>query len=137
MKTRARITLLVAAAMTVTLLFSCSLAPVSIKDRINDFFDSLNTSDRSDTHKNLDPDTAAYSTADNTFWEGAFPVGERPFSYSGLDTSDESNVTMNISNNSISLGPYHFVMVDIGSPAENWVINDIRQPTNAPADSIF
>jgi len=139
MKTRIRIALLIVATMTMTLLFSCSLSPVSIKDRINDFFDSLNGGDRSDTHKNLDPSTSAYSLADAGFWNSQFPKSGEPYSYTSLDTSDSSDVTMTISDNTapLGVGAWHFVMVDIGSPSENWVINDIQQPPGGSGNSIF
>lgn len=137
MKTRIRITLLIVAAMTMTFLFSCSLSPISIEDRIKDFFDSLN-GDRSDAYKNLDPSTAAYSLAKPAiFWDTPFPEADEPYSYTSPNTSTESDVTMTISGNGGPLGTYHFVMVDIGSPSENWVINDIRLDPGAPADSIF
>jgi hypothetical protein len=137
MKTRMRITLLIIAAITMTFLFSCSLSPVSIEDRIKDFMDSLN-GDRSDTYKNLDPSTAAYSTAKPaSFWDTPFAELNRPYSYSGLNTSAPSDVTATINDKSVSMGVYHFVMVDVGTVSENWVIKDIQIPPGGAGNTIF
>ncbi len=131
MKTRIRITLLIIAAITMTFLFSCSLAPVSIEDRIKDFVDSLN-GDRSDTYKNLDPSTAAYSTTKPaSFWETQFPDAQKPYTYSPNppNTSTPTDVEVHIYDKSaVDMGLFQFVMVDVGTVSENWVINDLQTP---------
>ncbi len=129
MKTRIRIALLVAAAMAMTFLFSCSLSPTSIKDRLSDFFSTLN-GDRSETHKDLDPAISAYSTADATFWEIHFPAADKPYTYTSPDTSTPSDVTTTITSNAGS-NPWHFEMVNIGSSSDNWVIHQITGPGGA------
>ena len=127
MKTIRWIALPILALAAMTLFFGCSLSSTSIKDRINDFFDSLNGADRSGTYKNLQPGTSAYSLADNGFWHIAFPEGNEPYSYASLDTTNASAVTMTINDTAGFYGAYTFVMVNIGSSSsENWVISDIQ-----------
>ena len=131
MKARIRIALLIVASITTTFLFSCSLSSTSIEDRLKDFFSTLN-GDRSKTHKDLDPNIAAYSTADAGFWEGHFPAANEPYTYTAPNTSPTSDVTTTISDNTVPLGLWHFNMVDIGSSgSENWVIHDITGPAGS------
>jgi hypothetical protein len=135
MKTRKRIALLIVAAIATTLLFSCAPKSVSIEERISDFFTSLN-GDRTDTYTNLDPSTAAYSTGRAAgFW--TLPFGAQaaaPFTYSPNPpvTTDPSNVVLTVSDNGGIIAPdYKFVMVNIGSGSDNWVISDIQHPAGA------
>ncbi|MGD0724192.1 MAG: hypothetical protein ABSB63_01365 [Spirochaetia bacterium] len=137
METRKRIALLIVAATATMLLFSCALKSTSIDERISDFFTSLN-GDRTDTYTNLDPSTAAYSLAKPFgFWDTPFPVGSEPYTYSGLNTTPSSDVTMTISDKTSSMGVYHFVMVNIGTTSDNWVISDIQAPPGGSASTIF
>jgi hypothetical protein len=143
MRTGIRIALLAIVGIATIALFSCAPAPVSIEDRISEFVGSLD-GDRSDTYKNLDPSTAAYGLVDVDFWDTEF--GDRtnaPYSYTpkSPDTSDPSDVEINISDKSGPLGggdPYQFVMRNIGDASDNWVIKDIRLPAGGGSGaSIF
>ena len=130
MKVSMRIPLLVVAAAAALLLFSCADKPVSIEDRIADFFTSLN-GDRSDTYTNLDPSTAAYSlTKPASFWDTPFAVATKPYSYTPNppSTSTPSDVQITVVDSSGPTTLYRFVMVNIGKASDNWVINDIQTP---------
>jgi len=139
MKTSIRIPLLIVAATATILLFGCAAKSTSIDERIADFFTSL-AGDRTDTYTNLDPSTSAYSLAKpSTFWDTPFPVASKPYTYSNLNTTPSSDVTMTISDNvgAMGIGPYHFVMVNIGTSSDNWVISDIQAPPGGSANTIF
>jgi hypothetical protein len=135
MKARMRIPLLLVAAAATVVLFSCAPKAVSIDDRIADFFTSLN-GDRTDTYTNLDPSSAAYATARAAgYWTSPFgPQSAAPFTYTPNPpvTTDPSNIVLTVSDSSGLLSPdYKFVMVNIGSGSDNWVISDIQHPAGA------
>ena len=131
MKAPTRIALLIVAALATTFLFNCSLSSTSITDRLSDFFSTLN-GDRSETHKDLDPAIAAYSTADAGFWETHFPAGNEPYSYTAPNTGTPTDVTTTISDKTGTIGLWHFDMVNTGSSSsENWVIHDIAGPAGS------
>jgi hypothetical protein len=137
MKSSIRIPLFALAAAATVFLFSCAEKPVSITDRIGEFFTSLN-GDRSDTYTNLDPSTAAYTLAKPaSFWKIAFDDAKIPYSYSNLDTSTPADVTLTIDNKLVTMGVYHFVMVNIGTAMDNWVIDDIQAPPGGSGNTIF
>jgi len=137
LETRKRIALLFVAATATILLFSCGAKSTSIEERISDFVTSLN-GNRSDTHTNLDPSTAAYSTADATFWNNSIfgPSTNGPFTYAPNppNTTTPSDVEITISDNIGPVGLFKFVMVNIGSSSDNWVINDIQR---IPGGTLF
>jgi hypothetical protein len=139
MRTGIRIALLAIVGIATIALFSCAPAPVSIEDRISEFVGSLD-GDRSDTYKNLDPSTAAYGLVNAAFWDTEF--GDKtnaPYSYTlkSPDTSNASDVEIAISDNSVPLGIYQFVMRNTGDASDNWVIKDIRTPPGGSGNSIF
>ncbi len=133
MKASMRIPLLLVAAAATVVLFSCAPKAESIDERIADFFTSLN-GDRIDTYTNLDPSTAAYSTGKPAgFWDIPFGLKTAaPFTYTPNPpvTTDPSNIVLTVSENGGTINPdYKFVMVNIGSSADNWVMSDIQHPT--------
>lgn len=133
-----RIPLLVVATAATMLLFSCAEKAVSIEERIADFFTSLN-GDRTDTYTNLNPGTTAYTTGKPAgFWDIPFGLKTAdPFTYSPNPpvTTDPLNIVLTVSDNVGVLVPdYKFVMVNIGSSSDNWVISDIQHPAGT---SIF
>ena len=130
MKTRMRNALLIVAATATTLLFNCALPPVSIEQRISDFVTSLN-GDRSDTYTNLDPSIATYSLGKPAaYWDIIGPTTNVPFSYTPNPpvTSNPSDVEITISDNNGVVGLYKFVMVNIGTGSDNWVIHGLQTP---------
>ena len=128
MKASIRIPLLVVAAALALLLLSCANKSVSIDDRIADFITSLN-GDRSDTYTNFDPSTVAYATAKSkTFWDTSTVfLTDKPYTYGTPNILSSSDVEFHIFNNTATdLGLFQFVMVNIGTSSDNWVISNIK-----------
>jgi hypothetical protein len=135
MKTRVRIALLFIVAAV--LLSGCFLLPVSIDQRINDFVSDL-SGNRTNAYMNLDPGTSAYSNAKAAgFWDATVFGNNPPYSHGSLNVVSSSDVECTISDASVSLGTFQFVMVNIGTGIDNWVINDIRTPPGGSGNSIF
>ena len=128
MKTTLRITALALVAAATALVLSCALTPVSISDTVSSFITSLN-GNRSDTYKNTSISATDYAAArTSTFWDVVFPTAMKPYSYSGLNDSDPSAVTLTITGNGIP-GAYTFVMVnDKNLGSDNWLIKEIIGP---------
>jgi len=128
MKTMARLGLLAAIAVATSLLISCAPKAVSITDRISDFVSSLN-GDCSDTYTNLDPSIPMYNIGKvPSVWTAAlFPPGNKPYLFTPDPpvTSDPSAVDVTINGTGYSI-QYRFVMVDIGTLSENWVIHGLQ-----------
>lgn len=131
MKSTIRIVAIGIVSAITLLFFSCALAPMSIKDRINQFMSDIN-SNQSKVYKNLDPDSPNYNAAKPAaFWDDYFEIGlDDPFTYTPNppDTSDPHDVEITINGNSGSLGNFQFDMKNIGDVSDNWVIEDIKTP---------
>jgi hypothetical protein len=109
------------------ILFSCAEKAVSIDDRIADFITSLG-GDRTDTYTNFDPSTAAYSTAKSpTFWDTSVFGVDKPYTYGTPNTSDPADVEFHIfDHGGTDLANFQFIMVNIGTTSDNWVISNIK-----------
>ena len=128
MKTTLRITAFTLVAAATVLVMSCALAPVSISDTVSSFINSLN-GDRSDTYKSTSTSATDYAAARiSAFWGIPFPLGAKPYSYSGLNDSNPAAVTLTITANSVA-GSYTFIMVnDKNMGSDNWLIKQITGP---------
>jgi hypothetical protein len=84
----------------------CELLGVSIDKRIEMFFDDINNN-RSGAVDNFHPDLAEdYDLIGVGTWGTAFPVGDgTPYTYSGLNDSNPSNVTCTVYGPPTFLGP--------------------------------
>ena len=81
-------------------LASCNLAGVSIKDRVANLQDDMNTSTRSNVYKNFHPtESISYAAlrADPSTFNIAYPPGNGPFSLGVLDDSNSSAVIVQVS----------------------------------------
>ncbi len=121
-----RTVLLILLVALTALLGSCSIASVSIADRISMFVSSLNT-DRSTTSQNLDPATVAPTP---TQWNSFFGTQYEPYAFSPNppnNTSDPNNVQTNIigSGSSGWNFAYKFVMVNVGTGSDDWRIHSL------------
>ena len=126
MKIALRVTSLLFIASVAVLLSTCSLAAVSISDRISMFIQSLN-GDRTDTYKNLDPNLPNPSAFDASYWEIYFPSGQKTFVYTSSNgTSNPSDVEGYIAGSGYPSTLHKFVMVNVGSGADDWRINSLQ-----------
>ena len=130
MKSTTRIVLLLVVAVATVILFSCSLLPVSIEQRINDFINDLN-SNRVNAYLNLDPGISAYGNTrgSSTYWDLTFGT-DVPFTYNP-DPAVPSGQTVTITiyaHAGTDLGAYTFSMVNIGTVSDNWVIHNMTGP---------
>ena len=128
MKTTLRITALALVAAATVMVLSCAPAPVSISDTVSSFITSLN-GNRSDTYKNTSTSATAYVAARiSTFWDLPFPPGMKPYSYSSLNDSNPSAVTLTITGNGVS-GSYTYMMSnDKNMGSDDWLIKQITGP---------
>jgi hypothetical protein len=106
--------LLACAALLAALLVSCQLLPVSIEQRIQNFQDALNNSDRTNAYKNLHPDSPAYTVVGETttLWNTEFLTADIPYTIGNLPANpaaDPSNVTATITGTAYNY-PAIFVM---------------------------
>jgi hypothetical protein len=69
---------------------------ISVSDRISDFQDSLNNSDRSSGYQNFHPtacsDYDSLKSTTFTLWQTTFPTSGSPYSLSITDQSNSSSV---------------------------------------------
>ncbi len=126
MKTALRIFGLVSFAMLPLLLETCMLASVSINDRISLFVSSLN-SDRSTTNENLDPQIVAPTPGG---WDSFFGTSFEPYAYSPdppttYSSSDAETVITGSGGSHWGPYLYKFVMVNVGTTAEDWRIHSL------------
>jgi hypothetical protein len=118
--------LLVLIAIATTFLTTCSLAPVSITDRINMFISSLN-GDRSKTWENLDPNLPNPSSFDANYWGTYFAVADEPFVFASTNgTSNALDVEGNISGTTYGPILHKFIMVNIGTGSDDWRIHALQ-----------
>ena len=132
MKTRLSIISPAVVALAALAFFGCTeLLPVSITGRISSFVDSLNGS-RSDTYANLDPSTAAYTgTQLASWWDSPFGVADEPYTYTPAspDTTTPTDVEVTIKGANGFSKLYKFVMVNVGTVVDSWLISDIQVST--------
>jgi hypothetical protein len=127
MKTRHVLLGLGVALMVAGTVLSCSLAPVSIDERIASFIAHLNSTDRSSLPSDFHPTltTDVVSGAIYVYdWNIPFPLTGITYSISGVNESDPSNVTGTI----IGAGPFgtvaiKFVMAQTG--ISDWRIQEL------------
>jgi hypothetical protein len=127
MKSTIRIVLLLVVAMATVILFSCSVLPVSIEQRINDFINDLN-GNRTNAYMDLDPNIGTYGTTrgSSTFWNVQFGTNV-PFTYTpNPAVPSGQTVTIDIRDHSGTLlDTYTFTMVNAGTVSDNWVIHSL------------
>lgn len=130
MKTILRITALGLLAAATALILSCAPAPVSISDTIGSFVSSLN-GDRTDTYRYTSSSATDFAAGkDPTVWNALFDPAKAPYSYSSLNDSNSSAVTITLTSGN---GPftYTFGMVnDKNNGSDNWLIKKIIDPTS-------
>ena len=129
MKARHIIALVVLALAAGLFVASCGILGTSIDSRIASFVDSLN-SDRTQTYRNLVPDSAIYlaNTGVADLWDANFPSTDGPFSLSMLSSSPyvatDVQVNMDFTGASITK-KYKFVFQNEGSYFEEWYVSNI------------
>jgi len=128
-KTLMRMLLLAAIVLVASVLGSCALKPVSIADRIGDFVASIN-GDRSSTHSNFDPVTAGNAT-DATYWNIIFTASTGPYTYPAPNTSNPASVLVDITGATGPVYHFKFIMHNIGSVSDNWVIEHLELPVGS------
>ncbi len=117
------------AAILVLAFGGCSLG-VSVEDRVAQFLDDLNNTDRSDIYLNFHPtltaDYAALQGGTLVDWDVPFPVAYISYSIPDLDTSDSGNVTGNISssNDAAWPGPKPIVF-RMAKDGADWMIEEL------------
>lgn len=126
MKIARRMASLLLIASVAFLLSTCSLASVSISDRISMFIQSLN-GDRNDTYKNLDPNLPNPTAFDKTYWDTQIDPNSKPFSFTASNgTSNPSDVEGYITGNLGYNLKHKLIMVNVGSGVDDWRIHGLE-----------